>query len=376
MSKKTAYKRRDGRWECRISMGKDENGRRVFRSFYGKSRDEAEYKAMIALDHSEDEYAVTEMTVRELVTEWLHVTASRIKESTAANYVMKAEKHLIPAFGEIKCCLLKAKDIYAFIERKIKEGLSVRYLSDIIVLFKSVFRYASREYRIRNVLDGIVLPKKNKPEIAVMNKKQQLRLEKYLDERPSVTSVGIAISMYMGLRIGEVCGLQWGDFDLSAGVLTIRRTVSRIYCRDGHTKVLIQTPKTRSSGREIPIPQELFTLLQRLHGGASEETWFLSGNAEKPVEPRCYRKSVQLYLRQAAVRKVHPHTLRHTFATTCLQAGCDIKTLSELLGHADPNITLRRYVHSNMNRKRRELERVFAAVWAVRIPLTVNMAGT
>ena len=161
MSKKTAYKRRDGRWECRISMGKDENGRRVFRSFYGKSRDEAEYKAMIALDHSEDEYAVTEMTVRELVTEWLHVTASRIKESTAANYVMKAEKHLIPAFGEIKCCLLKAKDIYAFIERKIKEGLSVRYLSDIIVLFKSVFRYASREYRIRNVLDGIVLPKKN-----------------------------------------------------------------------------------------------------------------------------------------------------------------------------------------------------------------------
>lgn len=86
MSKKTAYKRRDGRWECRISMGKDENGRRVFRSFYGKSRDEAEYKAMIALDHSEDEYAVTEMTVRELVTEWLHVTASRIKESTAANY--------------------------------------------------------------------------------------------------------------------------------------------------------------------------------------------------------------------------------------------------------------------------------------------------
>ena len=90
MSKKTAYKRRDGRWECRISMGKDENGRRVFRSFYGKSRDEAEYKAMIALDHSEDEYAVTEMTVRELVTEWLHVTASRIKESTAA----KSERYI------------------------------------------------------------------------------------------------------------------------------------------------------------------------------------------------------------------------------------------------------------------------------------------
>lgn len=125
-------------------MGKDENGKRLFHSFYGKSREEAEYKAMIALGQAEEEYAVTEMTVRELVTEWLHVTASRIKESTAANYAMKAEKHLIPAFGEIKCCMLKAKDIYAFLERKLKEGLSARYLSDIIVLFKSIYRYAVR----------------------------------------------------------------------------------------------------------------------------------------------------------------------------------------------------------------------------------------
>ena len=111
MNTGTVYKRKDGRWECRISMGKDDNGKRVFKSFYGKNCEEAEYKAMIAQGQAEEEYAVTEMTVRELVTEWLHVTASRIKESTAANYVMKAEKHLIPAFGEIKCCLLKVKDI-------------------------------------------------------------------------------------------------------------------------------------------------------------------------------------------------------------------------------------------------------------------------
>ena len=104
-------------------------------------------------------------------------------------------------------------------------------------------------------------------------------------------------------------------------------------------------------------------LLRKLREDASPEAWFLSGSTEKPVEPRCYRKSIQLYLRQASVRKIHPHALRHTFATTCLQAGCDIKTLSEILGHADPNVTLRRYVHSNLGRKRSELERVFAALW-------------
>ena len=104
-------------------------------------------------------------------------------------------------------------------------------------------------------------------------------------------------------------------------------------------------------------------LLRKLREDASSKAWFLSGSAEKPVEPRCYRKSIQLYLRQASVRKIHPHALRHTFATTCLQAGCDIKTLSEILGHADPNVTLRRYVHSNLGRKRSELERVFAVLW-------------
>ena len=351
MSKKTAYKRRDGRWECRISMGKDENGRRVFRSFYGKSRDEAEYKAMIALDHSEDEYAVTEMTVRELVTEWLHVTASRIKESTAANYVMKAEKHLIPAFGEIKCCLLKAKDIYAFIERKIKEGLSVRYLSDIIVLFKSVFRYASREYRIRNVLDGIVLPKKNKPEIAVMNKKQQLRLEKYLDERKSVTSVGIAISMYIGLRIGAVWALQWKEIDLETRVLTVRKTIQSVQCRTGskQTKLIITEPKSESSKRTIPIPDCLLPLLRRFKDNG--EVYVVSGR-KKPVEPRTMQYRFAKILHNADLPSFHYHSLRHLFATRCVELGFDVKTLSEILGHSSVEVTLNRYIHSDMERKR------------------------
>lgn len=218
MSKETVYKRRDGRWECRISMGKNDNGKRVFKSFYGKSREEAEYKAMIAQGQAEEEYAVTEMTVRELVTEWLYVATSRIKESTADNYVMKSRKAPYPCLWRDKVLSAESQRYIRIYRKKAERGVSVRYLSDIIVLFKSIFRYASREYRIRNLLDGIVIPKKNKPEIAVMNKEQQLRLEKYLDKQPSVTSVGISISMYMGLRIGEVCALQWKDIDLKNGL--------------------------------------------------------------------------------------------------------------------------------------------------------------
>ena len=101
-------------------------------------------------------------------------------------------------------------------------------------------------------------------------------------------------------------------------------------------------------------------MLKKLRGSASNAAWFLSGSESKPTEPRCYRKSIKAYLKQATVRQVRPHALRHTFATTCLQAGCDVKTLSELLGHANANITLQRYVHSDLTRKCREMNRIFS----------------
>lgn len=317
-----------------------------------------------------------------LAEQWLASVSHGVKESTLAHYDYTLQRYLLPVFGAWK--------VHGLDEQRLEQGmlevispksgnhkpLGASSARECLSILRRICKYAAHLRLMRPVEILVKLPQFERVQTKPLSVQEQACLRDFVLEHPTTRKAGLLLQMQLGLRIGEVCGLQWGDFDLSAGVLTIRRTVSRIYCRDGHTKVLIQTPKTRSSGREIPIPQELFTLLQRLHGGANEETWFLSGNAEKPVEPRCYRKSVQLYLRQAAVRKVHPHTLRHTFATTCLQAGCDIKTLSELLGHADPNITLRRYVHSNMNRKRRELERVFAAVWAVRIPLTVNMAGT
>lgn len=171
---------------------------------------------------------------------------------------------------------------------------------------------------------------------------------------------GVLLQMELGLRIGEVCGLKWSDFDLKNGILTIQRTVCRIPRGDGHTNLIVQTPKTRKSTREIPLSTGLVAILRKLSKDVTPDTWFLSGTESRPVEPRCYRKSIRCYLKRAALRTIHPHVLRHTFATTCLQAGCDIKTLSELLGHANANVTLQRYVHSDLNRKRKALQRVYA----------------
>ena len=100
-------------------------------------------------------------------------------------------------------------------------------------------------------------------------------------------------------------------------------------------------------------------MLKQLQQKESCKAWFLSGNESKPVEPRCYRKSLRCYLKSAGVTVVNPHALRHTFATTCLQAGCNIKTLSELLGHASSDITLKRYVHTCWEWKQNEMNRIF-----------------
>lgn len=205
----------------------------------------------------------------------------------------------------------------------------------------------------------VMLPKASAAQVKPLSSEEQSRAAAYVLQDVTPRKLGLLLAMQMGLRIGEICGLQWGDFDLEAGTLTIHRTVQRISCGDGHTKILIQRPKTSSSARQLPIPGSLLGVLRRLRGRLRDAVWFLSGNAEKPVEPRCYRKSLHLYLRAAATRSVHPHALRHTFATTCLQKGCDVKTLSEMLGHASADITLKRYVHTDLERMRSEMERVY-----------------
>lgn len=360
MTKLNVYQRKDGRWESRISIGKDENGKRKYRSFYGKTLEEAEFKLMIACQSVSEEYALTEMTVTELVTEYLHVMSSRLKESTLANYRMKADKHIIPKFGDIQCCLLKARDMYSFIESKLKEGLSVRYISDIIVLLKAIYRYANREYNIRNVLENLNMPKKNKSEIVILSKEQQQKLEQFIAQNHSLTTLGVSLSMYMGLRIGELCALKWEDIDLEKRVITVRKTIQRIQVRNGkrRTKLIITEPKSANSMREIPIPECLVKLLEKFKDSAEN---FVLSSSKKPVEPRTMQYRFVKILKNAELPSVHFHSLRHLFATNCIALGFDVKTLSEILGHSSVEVTLSRYVHSSMDRKRVCMDLIKAA---------------
>ena len=140
---------------------------------------------------------------------------------------------------------------------------------------------------------SMALPKVIDKTSVPLSPAEQQRLYQYVQENPTPRKIGLLLGLELGLRIGEICGLQWGDFDLKLGTLKISRTVYRISCGNGHTKVVIQMPKTRTSRREIPIPKCLLVMLKKLHGKASNATWFLSGYESKPTDPRCYRKSIK-----------------------------------------------------------------------------------
>ncbi len=301
------------------------------------------------------------MTFYYLFSEWFRAISARTKESTIANYRMKAEKHLLPAFGELDCSEMTAPLVQEFISEKLENGLSARYVSDIMVLLKSVLRYAARTYQITNRIAYIVMPKKKTAEIRVLTGEEQKKLEKHLILHQDRTSLGIALTLYTGIRIGELCALKWNDIDFENRVLSVRHTLQRINKshESGKTQLVITEPKSTASQRMIPIPEFLIVMLKKFR--EPENTFILSGT-EKPLEPRTMQYRFAAILKKEGLPPVHFHSLRHLFASNCIALGFDIKALSEMLGHSSVEITLNRYVHSSLEQKRKYMERFSSIV--------------
>ena len=345
------YTRRDGRLEGRVYLGKDGQGKRKYKSFYGATVEEIERKYGISRLSLEPVCKKTEMTVSELAADWLLSVQNRVKGSTLANYQMKLRKHILPAFGTKCACTLDGKDIYRFMNEKISSGLSVRYVSDILVLMKSIFRCGVREYGFKNVFDGITMPKKQLTEIRLLTKDEENRLKSYISSTPSRFTLGIALTMYTGLRIGEICALQGRDIDIISCTLTVRHTIQRVQCSDdgAKTRLMITEPKSEKSRRVIPIPECLTALLRKFR---TDESCFLLTGTDRPMEPRAMQYRFSRLLKKLGLPHIHYHALRHKFSTSAIELGFDVKTLSEILGHSSVELTMRLYVHSSFERKR------------------------
>ena len=347
------YHRKDGRYEGRYSNGFNENGKRKYRSVYGKTYNEVKEKLMLIKARARFPVAGSGLTVKKLFSEWLTAKRTQTKVSTYANYAFKVEKHLDPAFGGLTIDKLSPCRVYEFIMVKQKDGLSNKYISDIIIVLKNMTKYASKIYGCVDPIADIELPKREKKEFELYNKNDQNCLKTALLTNMDLTKLGIMIALYTGVRIGELCGLKWSDIDLNAKTIRIERTVQRIRvsCKSNRTELIVSTPKSNTSMRTIPIPEFLVRMLKAFK--PSDRDCYIISGGTKPTDPRTLQYRFKKLLIRSGLRVVNFHSLRHMFATNCIELGFDVKTLSEILGHSSVEITLDRYVHSSFERKRK-----------------------
>lgn len=293
---------------------------------------------------------------RVVTEEWLKYKKNTVKKSTYYNYSYSVEKYLYPKFADQD--ITQIKDYNDFIE-KLTDTLAPKTVRDIITKLKEIINFYEEEHNTKLNIKKMSLPKMNKKEIQILSNKEKQKLEKYCIEQNSLKSLGILICLNTGLRIGEVCALRWENIDFESKKIHIEKTIERIYSKEENkTIVIIDTPKSITSVRTIPINSKLYNILKQIRGKSKKTDFVLAGSSEHYVEPRNYQYHFKEILKRSKVKKYKFHTLRHTFATNCIEAGIDIKSLSEILGHADVSITLNIYVHSSDKAKRKYLEKI------------------
>ncbi len=370
MSKKgeNIRKRKDGRWEGRFKRGRKENGEFLYGSVYGKTYREVKEKMLTALISPEligTSQASTEITFSNLLRKWQESNEIRLKGGTKARYENLINTHIIPDLGERRLSEITTSTVNCFLNNKLKNGrldgkgaLSPSYVRSIALVITSALNYAASEGLLQPFKIKVNKPNIAKAETRIMSLENQKKLECHIRNELTPTSIGTLISLYTGLRIGEVCALRWSDIDLNTRTLCVRHTVSRVKSsKDGcKTELILDEPKTASSKRIIPIPSPLFSALVDYR--KKEPSVFVASGTEVFVSPRTYDARFHRLLNDCYIEDLNYHALRHTFATRCIEAGVDVKSLSEMLGHANVSITLNTYVHSSLEMKKSQLEKL------------------
>ncbi len=360
-------KRKDGRWEGRYLIYSTRENKKVSRSVYGKTYTEVKEKLLLAkaatlvkqpeIYHETHEHDNRDYICFETIAfDWFEDIRFTKKHSTYIKYMNIYNQYLADTVGDY--------DITEVTDELIRQEVVCGPLSEsiersIYCVINQVFDYARSEYHID--IDKAKRRKSAYPikPAKILSEKEQLDLLNVLYTNMDIYKLGVLLCMSTGLRLGEICSLKWSDIDFDTRVLHVNRTVQRIATVEGdntiRTTLFEDDPKSLHSNRYIPLPDALYELI--CHFRTDSEYFF---NDNKPLEPRTYQNKFHRYLKEAGVANKNFHSLRHTFATNLVTTGADVKSLSEILGHANVQITLNRYVHPSMDNKRSQLDSLFS----------------
>lgn len=303
------------------------------------------------------------MKISEIIKSWENDKKLYVKKSTYSAYLLLIENHINPYFAEKE--QITEEDVQQFVLTELRKGLSQKSIKDIIIVLKMILKFAVKQKMLTYNDIEIKFPTVGeKNDLEVLNKSDHRKIINYLQENFTFKNLGIYICLSTGMRIGEICGLLWSDIDVENGIIKVRRTVQRIYVIDGeirHTEILIDTPKTKNSIRDIPMTTELYKIIKPLKKVVNNNFYVVT-NESKPTEPRTYRNYYERLIKKLGIPKLKFHGLRHSFATRCIESKCDYKTVSVILGHSNISTTLNLYVHPNMEQKKKCIDQMYRAL--------------
>lgn len=363
------YKRKDGRWEGRYIKSRSSNGKANYGYVYAKTYREVKSKLISQNSLTRESVTVRPETSPDLfeyvATEWFQAICPQVKESTSNKYWNLLHSYILPVFGS-----KPLRDItHEFIEAQCnffltaggikKNGLSSKTVSDILSLIRNILQFATQNGKGISCDARSIQVKCQTKEMRVLSRAEQEKLCQYLYSKLDACNIGILICLFTGLRVGEICALRWEDVSFSDYTIHVHQTLQRIQDRTNSeckTRIVVTTPKSACSIRTIPVPDDLMTILATYK--ASSTGYILTNSDQEILEPRTMQNHFKKVLKNSGIVSANYHSLRHTFATRCIELGFDVKSLSEILGHASVNITMNRYVHPSMELKRKNMQRL------------------
>ena len=305
----------------------------------------------------------TQKTFAQIVELWKKDKQLYVKKSSYSAYVLLLENHLLPKFAEVSS--IEEEVVQQFVLQKLEQGLSQKSIKDVLIVLKMVMKFGAKYKWIQYTPFDIQYPTvRENQSIEVLTRTHQKKVMNYIQEHFTFRNLGVYICLCSGMRIGEICALTWEDIDTDNGIINIRKTIQRIYIiEDGkrRTELLLDTPKTKNSIREVPMSRDLLRMLKPFKKIVNP-LFFVLTNDAKPTEPRTYRSYYKNLMKQLEIPEIKFHGLRHSFATRCIESKCDYKTVSVLLGHSNISTTLNLYVHPNLEQKKKAIDQMFKAL--------------
>lgn len=341
------YLRKDGRYEGRYIKGRKQSGQALFGYVYAKRYAEVKERLMrLKIGECTPSPVHQRNTLGEWMRYWLEeYVRPYVRETTYATYENQYRTHIEPAIGKTALYLLDKEKIQVFVN-SITPQISTGMVHNVLRLLSSALRIAQNKGMIVcNPCQEVRLPVYKTKEPRVLTVVEQKKLERAAEKEGMIEYM---LCLYTGLRVGELCALRWENVDFESNILYVRRTAKRVRkITDRHkTVVVMGAPKTEESMREIPIPAFLMAYLERIR---KEHGQIFA------VDVRTIQQRLHKLTHKVGLKGVHMHTLRHTFATRCLEVGVGVETLSALLGHSSPNITLSCYAHCTRETKIRSI---------------------